>query len=559
MDAQEKPNFVARILDRTTSLIHDKFTPQFWLGRQKIIMNPPSDSGYGYIQNPYNSIWNVQWGIPNDSDQVKYRLLYRNVPKIKRAIDKTVSASMNKGIRRFEYKNRVKGGAKYIEYLENWVESQESWKLTLMMICSDLLIFGNSFVEIVYDSNESIFEDGSQSLGYNNIDPYDPINGIPTKYVLPREDIDWVGKGLMPVENPYYEQKLVDDKGRKITEIKEYYRTGEALWLKVLDPLYMRVRADSYGNVFGYIQYLGFPPVSFTPDKVAHFKYNPKSTAYEQIYGVSMLQSLIRTQECIWQIENDAIVIGHTAAKPPFHFSVESQEGTVISDTAYLKLQAQMKNRNAGADLFTRGDIIANQLAPPSNQLSQIYTHLHYHDVQRSIALGVPPALLGEPEGSSRTTAEVSLEDWINTLQILQKEVADVLETQVFKYVLEAKFGKGCPVPKIVWNELFNKNENDIVSRIVSLKGSGLITFNEARMMLQDIGYKLEDLKNGDVIPEIHQMQMEEEQMQQTEQATEMTANEGLDDGFTPSSDTKGNLMNPEIKRKVKRKRKGGK
>jgi hypothetical protein len=230
-----------------------------------------------------------------------------------------------------------------------------------------------------------------------------------------------------------------------------------------------------------------------------------------------------------------------------------------------------MKNRGAGGDIFTRGDVVANQLQLPAQQLNQLYQHLHYHDVQRSIALGVPPALLGEPEGSSRTTAEVSLEDWINTLQILQKEIANVLEEQVFKYVLEAKFGKGTPIPHIVWNELFNKNENDIVSRIVSLKGAGIITFNEARSMLEDIGYKMSDIgKFGDVIPEIFQLEMQEEQlimeqvqMEEAAESSEMTASEeggGLDTPNTPDMKVKDNLMNPELKRKkVSNKRKGGK
>lgn len=235
-----------------------------------------------------------------------------------------------------------------------------------------------------------------------------------------------------------------------------------------------------------------------------------------------MLQSMIRTQEAIWQIENDALLIGHTAAKPPIHFSIESQDGVIMPDNAFLKFQAQMKNRGAGGDIFTRGDVVATQLQLPAQQLSQLYTHLHYHDVQRSIALGVPPALLGEPEGSSRTTAEVSLEDWINTLQILQKEIANVLEEQVFKYVLEAKFGEGTPVPHIVWNELFNKNENDIVGRIVSLHGQEIITTNEARSLLQDIGIKLEDIEGGDVTQTIHQMQMEEEQMDMQKEQLEI-------------------------------------
>jgi len=433
-DGLTKPGgFISRVLPSETALRFDLFTPKTWMKKQNIIKDPPPDSGYGYVTSPYNSIFNVMWGVYPSADLAKYRLMYRTVPKVKRAVDKTVSFAINKGISGFEFKYPAKDAQAIIDYLEDWIESQDDWKITLQMIASDMLIYGNAFVEIVY---EEPLTDEQIAIMSHPIDPRDPNSGVPERVFIPNEGIDWAGKDMNSNTVPQLIERTVrDNAGHNVDSIIEFGGNGNVVWLKVLDPLYMRARVDSYGNVFGYLQWFSSPPVAFTTNKVAHFKYNPKSTAYETVYGTSMLQSLIRTQEAIWQIENDLILIGHTAAKIPLHFDCGTPE-SVWTDEAFMKFQMQMKTRGSGADIFTRGDVVANQLAIPAAQISHLMSNLKYHDVQRSVALGVPPALLGEPEGSSRTTAEISLDDFINQLQILQKEIANVLEEQIFNYIL---------------------------------------------------------------------------------------------------------------------------
>ncbi len=78
----------------------------------------------------------------------------------------------------------------------------------------------------------------------------------------------------------------------------------------------MRVRRDAYGNVFGYIQLLTFPPVVFEAQDIAHFRWGAKSWWYEFSYGTSLLRPLLKIQALIDQFEDDMAIICTSYAKP---------------------------------------------------------------------------------------------------------------------------------------------------------------------------------------------------------------------------------------------------
>ncbi len=90
----------------------------------------------------------------------------------------------------------------------------------------------------------------------------------------------------------------------------------ELWWLKGLDPCHMRVRRDEYGNVFGYIQLLTFPPVPFTAQEIMHFKNEPKSNWYEAIYGTSEIRPLLLNQKYIDSYEQDMATIVYSYPPP---------------------------------------------------------------------------------------------------------------------------------------------------------------------------------------------------------------------------------------------------
>ena len=495
--SKNSSSFVARILTEPIAKVFDKYTPPSWKYRQNIISKDitPPGSGLGYIFSPYTSLWTQMWGVTPIADLSKYRLMYRTVPKIKRGIDKTVASAVIKGFNDLEIiedyevpteyeklgHDKESYGKLIINYVNQWIEMQQDFNQTLHMVASDMLIYGNAYVELVYEDLEEkdLYNEGLE------------------KYTVPNANYDWAGKGLTELVKSNEFETITNPEGK----FKLISPKGELLWLKVLDPLYMRVRSDAYGNVFGYLQFLSVPPIAYTPDKMAHFRYSPKSWQYEIVNGTSILMSMIRTQDIIWQIENDLILLGHATVKPPVIFTCGTIEEP-WSDPMFDDFILKAGTRGPGGDVFVRGDVKAVPLPPPTESMSAMIDHLHYHDTQRTIGLGIPPQLLGQPEGSSRTTAEVSLEDWINTLQNLQTEIGNILEDQVFRRVIENEFGEDAPVPRPVWNELFDKNENDITSRIISMKQAGIISINEARLWLAALNIDMKDVEDGDIIPD---------------------------------------------------------
>ena len=67
--------------------------------------------------------------------------------------------------------------------------------------------------------------------------------------------------------------------------------SSKVLWLKTLDPEYMRIRQDCYKNIFGYAQLNSYPPVVFDPEEIYRTLNNVSSWFFENAYGTSSLRS----------------------------------------------------------------------------------------------------------------------------------------------------------------------------------------------------------------------------------------------------------------------------
>jgi len=470
-------NVAERRLNDKDSANYDKYTPQNWFKQLPIIpgQETPPASGYGYTQSPYVSQWSKMWGVAPITDLPKYRMMYRTVPIVKKAIDKTVATAISKGFK-LELDPDVDRREEILEYLQSWINQQQNFKLTLQMIASDALTYGNAYAEVVY-TGSTVEEKYSNDNEFHRV-------AIPD----PNEDYKMGGDGV-----PYLPTVNYNGNGRYLEIASE----GNPVWIKPLDPLWMRVRRDSYGNVFGYLQYLSTPPVAFTTSKIIHVRFNPKSWWTENAYGTSMLLSLVRTQEAIWTIENDLILISHACAKPPLVFSCGTDEDpwTESQLTAFV---ASTSARGPGGDIYHRGDVAATPLPFPASSLAPLIAHLDIHMQQRMISLGVPPDLLGIHGGSNRSTAMVTFDDWINTIQLLQQQLGDALQEQLFKSIIEGVFGEGTPIPRMVWNQVYEKDDSAEVQKTISLRSANIITTNEARAMLGESGHTLEPVTSGD-------------------------------------------------------------
>src|SRR5208283_3040452 len=144
--------------------------------------------------------------------------------------------------------------------------------------------------------------------------------------------------------------------GNAFTEICKDETTGEISQLKCLDPVHMRVRRNEYGDVFGFIQLLTFPTVTFTAQDMIQFRWGAKSWWYEWSYGTSLLRPLLRVEALLNQFENDFATIVHIYTKPMLIIKAGTPERP-FSDPQLNALMDSFSNRQVASDTFVRGDV----------------------------------------------------------------------------------------------------------------------------------------------------------------------------------------------------------
>jgi hypothetical protein len=260
---------------------------------------------------------------------------------------------------------------------------------------------------------------------------------------------------------------------------REEGQPPEEWWLKPLDPVHMRVRRDAYGNVFGYIQLLTFPPVAFTAQDIVHLRWGSKSWWYEFSYGTSLLRPLLKIQALIDQMEDDMAVIVHTYAKPMLVVKGGTAEKP-YSDSQLGVLADSFKNRKVATDVFVRGDV-AVDVIPSLTKDVNIQWWLDYLYTQREAVLGVPKIFMGKSEGTNRATAEVVMQEYVTRLRMMQEIIGDTLETRLFKQLIEHEFGEGLEVPKVKWKPIWEPNLTDKAKLIGDLIDRAIIDRDEAR------------------------------------------------------------------------------
>ena len=101
-------------------------------------------SGAGFVTPPYTAHFGSHLGSNAIEDLPKYKDLYTFTPYIKAAIDVTVNLAISNG---FE----LNGGDDAVrEWLSDWLDEQNILH-TLRIVASDMLVFGNAFIEICRD------------------------------------------------------------------------------------------------------------------------------------------------------------------------------------------------------------------------------------------------------------------------------------------------------------------------------------------------------------------------------------------------------------------------
>jgi hypothetical protein len=244
----------------------------------------------------------------------------------------------------------------------------------------------------------------------------------------------------------------------------------------------MRVRRDAYGNVFGYVQLLTFPPVAFTAQDMVHFRWGSKSWWYEFSYGTSLIRPLLKIQALVDQFQDDMALIMHIYTKPMLVVKAGTAERP-FSDPQLQSLVEAFRDRKPATDVFVRGDVEVTVVQSMTKDVN-IQWWIEYLHKQREAVLGVPKIFMGESEKTNRATAEIVMQEYVTRLRMLQQLISGTLETVLFKQLIQTKFGEGVEIPKVSWRPVWEPTLDVKAKFISDLVEKKIIVPSEARPQL---------------------------------------------------------------------------
>ena len=454
----------ARILPKEMVQEFDVEVPTSWTEQPALYLlrglgygkGLPKGSGVGLVQSPYADIYTKVYGVEPLRDLPLYRQMYRSQPDIMNAVQLQANLSVGKGFT-IGHKD-----PKVVEYLtKKCIELNLTPHMFVM--ATDMLVYGNSYTEIQWSKT---IEKKEQMYDFNG-----------SHYT--KNDLDELGIDLNKTKNAVVTGSNNSQQNFVANTITKDPEADDIVALKDLDPLYMRVRRDSYGNQYGYIQWLGFPPVLIDNESCIHSRYRPASWGYESAYGTSILMPIIKINDLLLQFENDAATWVHSRAVPPLIVKGGSPEKP-YSTAQMNDLMGALKVRTAATMIFTKGDVTFEEFKTIASEL-HLEWWLNYLLLRRYQSLGVPPILMGQTLGGARGVAEVLLHDFVARLQVLQEFVADPIEQYIFKPLIARKFGKDVENAQIVWKPIVEEDANMRSQRLIQMLQAGAISINECR------------------------------------------------------------------------------
>jgi hypothetical protein len=180
-------------------------------------------------------------------------------------------------------------------------------------------------------------------------------------------------------------------------------------------------------------------------------------------------------------------VICHLYSKPMLVVKAGTPQNP-FSDAQLGSLKEAFQTRKPGSDVFIRGDVEAQAIQSMTREIN-VEFWLNYLYKEREAVLGVPKIFLGESENANRATADVVMQEYVVRLRMIQEIVGDILETVLFKQLIDEEFGEGQEIPKVKWKPIWEAKVEDKAKYVAGLVQAGIITASEARL---ELGYTAE-------------------------------------------------------------------
>jgi hypothetical protein len=446
--------------------------------------------GIAYVTPPYSSYYDKIFGVLPSPDLSKFRTFYRQRPQFRRSTDIKVQATLTPWTLRLKKGEDENRGKPVIEYLSNWLD-RIAFHEVLEKQLNEACVMGFVATEIVYDKEGPEENVSITKKEYEDNPPvpekYSPNNKLgPERFEKEGVKATLVSKPVSPPPKQVITELKAARAALEEDPEAETTPLGMPVDLKVLDGLYVRPRRDSVGNIYGYIQWLSYPPIVFDTTRMAWIIHGAKPWAYECAYGVSDYLSAIENEDKIDHLEADFLIVSHTNIAPMLHVTC-GQPGSTLrySDSQMRVIKTELNNRGAAANVVTRGDVAIDPLQISTNLSGVMAMHKHLVE-QRTILLGIPPGLLGKDMSASYAKEAADLETFKMSIKAAQEELINAYHDVIFPLILEPVFGEDCPIPYLEFESAFGEDLNTKSARVREDYKLGLITKRQA---LTEDGY----------------------------------------------------------------------
>ncbi|MGD2072507.1 MAG: phage portal protein [Candidatus Thorarchaeota archaeon] len=388
-------------------------------------------------------------GVPHEYDFDLYEALYKTDSLVFRGVNITAHHVMQPGF-------IIEGGSKTNRQLiEDWVQ-YIGLETLLHDTVKSLLIWGNSFFEIVRDSKNDDF-------GIIDLKSIPPS----TMYVYRTETGDVIGyiqipktrrniRGYNFPKRPHFRIPKTTKKDDLKTEKKRGWKG--------------QVR-DAWDGA-----------VPFDEKEIIHVKLNAAPGAE---YGLSVIEPMMTALTIYQGMRIDIGVISRRYASPKILWLV-GDETMPANDQMMDDFRRYMNISNIGDDVVIPAWVSFEVLGAGESTMNiQPYLQLLRDDV--FAGLSVPEILMGGTIKGTLASAEVQLESFSRRIVVIQRKIAHMVRRQVFPLVL----GMEGPLTRLQWNSIPRvvfrpiETEEQRYLRAKNLYDSYVISKEEARRLLK--------------------------------------------------------------------------
>jgi hypothetical protein len=481
-------------------------TPDYYRGVGYKPGTAPPEAGDLLVQTPYADWYYLTWGIDPNADMPKWRWMYRARPEIRHGVDIMVILAIGRGFSAL-VENPKAPNAKEIETYANSLIDKLDMRNVLQSAVTDMLVYGTAYFEKVRSVPGPA--PGQETQDYDEVNAPDSGSGMQAGGITRQwngQDMDNPTKEKMAAwvadaskVDAYVAQQRVDPTpksngapgfGANPNQMDSSYRKelakdpfeGELVELKPLDPLWMRVARDAFGNVIGWLQWGLSPiPISIPNEKIVVLRWMPKSWARENAYGTSILMPVQRHISMIIQAEEDMKTWWHQYAKPMLAVYAGTPDKPYPMP-AIQGLVSQFSNRQPNTDAVVPGDVKMEILKGAATDTANVFSSWSQYLREKIYeTMGIPNVLMNLADVATRASSDVSLQAFIAYEEMIQQITGMLVLKQVLEPELLKKFGKVIPKMTIQWPPVLEEDRNQKIDRIVKATGVPFMTINEAR------------------------------------------------------------------------------